>query len=139
MQLITCVAYNRNEAKITLVNVPDRPGAVATIFSPLAEANINVDMIIQNIAHDEGSTDVTFTVPQSDLLKSIDVLEKEKTTIGFERFTSDDNVTKISVVGVGMLSHAGVSSTIFEALASRSINILTLYTSEIKVSVLIAQ
>src|SRR3546814_3551229 len=96
-------------------------------------------MIIQNIAHDEGSTDVTFTVPQSDLLKSIDVLEKAKTTIGFERFTSDDNVAKISVVGVGMRSHAGVASTMFEALASRGINILAISTSEIKVSVLIAQ
>src|SRR3546814_10861227 len=90
-------------------------------------------MIIQNIAHDEGSTDVTFTVPQSDLLKSIDVLEKAKTTIGFERFTSDDNVAKISVVGVGMRSHAGVASTMFEALASRGINILAISTSAIKV------
>src|SRR3546814_9231123 len=110
-QFSTGVAYNRNEENITLVNVPDRPGAVSTIFLPLAEANINVDMIIQNIAHDEGSTDVTFTVPQSDLLKSIDVLEKAKTTIGFERFTSDDNVAKISVVGVGMRSHRSEEHT----------------------------
>src|SRR3546814_6690180 len=94
-------------------------------------------MIIQNIAHDEGSTDVTFTVPQSDLLKSIDVLEKAKTTIGFERFTSDDNVAKISVVGVGLRSHAGVASTMFEALASRGLKLLAISTSEIKVSVLI--
>src|SRR3546814_19867239 len=81
-QLITGVAYSRNEAKITLIDVPDRPGAVATIFSPLAKANINVDMIIQNIAHNAGSTDVTFTVPQSDLVRSIDVLEKAKGNIG---------------------------------------------------------
>jgi aspartate kinase len=138
-QLITGVAYNRNEAKITLLDVPDRPGAVATIFSPLAEANINVDMIIQNIAHDAGSTDVTFTVPQSDLVKSMDVLEKAKATIGFKSLASNDNVAKISVVGVGMRSHAGVASQMFEALASRGINILAISTSEIKVSVLIAE
>ena len=138
-QLITGVAYNRNEAKITLTNVPDRPGAVATIFSPLAQANINVDMIIQNIAHDTGSTDVTFTVPQSDLVRSLDVLEKARGTIGYERAISDDNVAKISVVGVGMRSHAGVASSMFEALAARGINILAISTSEIKVSVLIAE
>src|SRR3546814_11038914 len=123
-QFSTGVAYNRNEENITLVNVPDRPGAVSTIFLPLAEANINVDMIIQNIAHDEGSTDVTFTVPQSDLLKSIDVLEKAKTMLGFERFTSDDNVATISVVVVGMRSHEGVASTMFEPLAARARNTL---------------
>ncbi len=138
-QLITGVAYNRNEAKITLLDVPDRPGAVANIFSPLAKANINVDMIIQNIAHNAGSTDVTFTVPQSDLVKSLDVLEKAKKDIGYASLASDDNVAKISVVGVGMRSHAGVASTMFDALAARGINILAISTSEIKVSVLIAE
>ena len=138
-QLITGVAYNRNEAKITLIDVPDRPGAVASIFSPLAKANINVDMIIQNIAHNAGSTDVTFTVPQSDLAKSLDVLEKARTDIGYAKLISDDNVAKISVVGVGMRSHAGVASSMFDALAARGINILAISTSEIKVSVLIAE
>src|SRR3546814_16084788 len=121
MQLITCVAYNRNEAKITLVNVPDRPGAVATIFSPLAEANIDVDMIIQNIAHDEGSTDVTFPVPQSDLLKSIDVLETAQTPVGLERFTSDERVAKNSALGLGVPRHADVSSPSFTVRASPGI------------------
>ena len=138
-QLITGVAYNRNEAKITLIDVPDRPGAVASIFSPLAKANINVDMIIQNIAHDAGSTDVTFTVPQSDLARSLDVLEKAKGDIGYAGLKSDDNVAKVSVVGVGMRSHAGVASSMFDALAARGINILAISTSEIKVSVLIAE
>ncbi len=138
-QLITGVAYNRNEAKITLVNVPDRPGAVATVFGPLAAANINVDMIVQNVAHDTGKTDVTFTVPSTELARSLDVLEKSQADIGHERVISDDNVAKISVVGVGMRSHAGVAQTMFKALADRGINILAISTSEIKVSVLIAE
>jgi len=138
-QLITGVAYNRNEAKITVVAVPDRPGAVAALFGPLAEANVNVDMIVQNIAHDTGNTDVTFTVPRTDLLKSLDVLGKAKENIGYERLITDDNVAKISVVGVGMRSHAGVAQTMFQALGSRGINIQAITTSEIKVSVLIAE
>jgi aspartate kinase len=138
-QLITGVAYNRNEAKITVVEVPDRPGTVAALFGPLAEANVNVDMIVQNIAHDTGNTDVTFTVPRTDLPKSLDVLEKAKADIGFSRLITDDNVAKISVVGVGMRSHAGVAQTMFQALGSRGINILAITTSEIKVSVLIAE
>jgi aspartate kinase len=138
-QLITGVAYNRNEAKITVVEVPDRPGAVASLFGPLADANVNVDMIVQNIAHDTGNTDVTFTVPRTDLPKSLDVLEKARGDIGYSRLITDDNVAKISVVGVGMRSHAGVAQTMFQALGSRGINIQAITTSEIKVSVLIAE
>ncbi len=136
-QLITGIAHDKNEAKITLTRVPDVPGAVARIFSPLAEANINVDMIIQNIAHDAGSTDVTFTVPGAELARAIDVLEKARDGIGFEKMTHDTKVAKISVVGVGMRSHAGVASTMFQCLAARGINIQAISTSEIKVSVLI--
>ena len=138
-QLITGVAYNRNEAKITVVEVPDRPGAVGSLFGPLAEANVNVDMIVQNIAHDTGNTDVTFTVPRTDLPKTLDVLEKARADIGYSRLITDDNVAKISVVGVGMRSHAGVAQTMFSALGSRGINIQAITTSEIKVSVLIAE
>ena len=138
-QLITGVAYNRNEAKITVVEVPDRPGAVGALFGPLADADVNVDMIVQNIAHDTGNTDVTFTVPRTDLPKSLDVLEKAKADIGYTRLITDDNVAKISVVGVGMRSHAGVAQTMFQALGSRGINIQAITTSEIKVSVLIAE
>jgi aspartate kinase len=117
--------------------VPDRPGAVAHIFSPLADAAINVDMIIQNVGRDKGETDVTFTVPGADLARALDVLEGQKDVIGFNRVIPDTKVAKVSVVGVGMKSHAGVASTMFQSLADRGINILAISTSEIKVSVLI--
>ncbi|SFR97871.1 aspartate kinase [Sphingomonas jatrophae] len=136
-QLITGIAHDKNEAKVTLTAVPDRPGAVATIFSPLADASINVDMIVQNVAHSTGSTDVTFTVPQAELARALDVLEKQRPTIGYESLVHDTSVAKISVVGVGMRSHAGVAAAMFKALADRGINILAITTSEIKVSVLI--
>ncbi|MFC3578566.1 aspartate kinase [Sphingomonas hylomeconis] len=142
-QLITGIAHDKNEAKITLTNVPDKPGAVAAIFEPLAEANINVDMIIQNIAHLKGqaapSTDVTFTVPGADLARSLDVLGKAQGAIGYVELVHDTRVAKISVVGVGMKSHAGVASTMFKTLGERGINILAITTSEIKVSVLIEE
>ena len=138
-QLITGVAYDRNEAKITLVAVPDRPGAVGAIFGPLADAHVNVDMIVQNVAHDTGNTDVTFTVPRNELSKSLDVLTRAENSIGYARLLSADNVAKISVVGVGMRSHAGVAQTMFKALGERGINIQAITTSEIKVSVLIAE
>lgn len=136
-QLITGIAADKNEAKVTLTRIADRPGAVATVFEPLAAANINVDMIIQNIAKDKGETDVTFTVPKADLLRTQSLLEEHKDKIGFFRMISDDKVAKVSVVGVGMRSHAGVASTMFKALADRGINIQAISTSEIKVSVLI--
>ncbi|MEO0062142.1 MAG: hypothetical protein RLZZ08_702 [Pseudomonadota bacterium] len=138
-QLITGIAADKNEAKVTLTRVPDRPGAVAGIFGPLAAASINVDMIIQNIAKDKGETDVTFTVPKADLLRTQTLLEEQKEAIGFYRMISDDKVAKISVVGVGMKSHAGVAATMFKALADRGINVQAISTSEIKVSVLIDQ
>ena len=138
-QLITGIAHDKNEAKITLTSVPDKPGAVAAIFAPLAEAGINVDMIVQNVAHSAGSTDVTFTVPSSDLPRSLDVLGQAKGEIGFEGLVHDTRVAKISVVGVGMRSHAGVASTMFTTLGDRGINILAITTSEIKVSVLIEE
>ncbi len=136
-QLITGIAADKNEAKVTLTRVPDRPGAVAAIFGPLADANINVDMIIQNIAKDKGETDVTFTCPQADLARTQALLEERKDKIGYYRMIADSKVAKVSVVGVGMRSHAGVASTMFKALADRGINIQAISTSEIKVSVLI--
>ncbi|MGT2514150.1 aspartate kinase [Sphingomonas panni] len=138
-QLITGIAHDKNEAKITLVAVPDRPGAVASIFAPLAGTGINVDMIVQNIAHSTGSTDVTFTVPSAELARALDTLEKAKSDIGFQKVLHDTRVAKVSVVGVGMRSHAGVASTMFTALADRGINIQAITTSEIKVSVLIEE
>jgi aspartate kinase len=136
-QLITGIAADKNEAKVTLTRVPDRPGAVANIFAPLADANINVDMIIQNVGRDKGETDVTFTCPQADLARCTDILENQRDAIGYNRLIPDTKVTKISVVGVGMKSHAGVASTMFSSLADRKINIQAISTSEIKVSVLI--
>ncbi|MBB3693996.1 aspartate kinase [Sphingomonas sp. BK580] len=144
-QLITGIAHDKNEAKITLTRVPDQPGTVASIFEPLAAANINVDMIIQNIAHQSASdgtsstsaTDVTFTVPAADLARSIEALNQARETIGFGELIHDTRVAKISVVGVGMRSHAGVASTMFTTLGARGINIQAISTSEIKVSVLI--
>lgn len=137
-ELIAGVAYDRNEAKVTIAAVPDRPGIVAAIFGALADANINVDMIVQNIAN-EAATDVTFTVPRTELTRARSVLEANAEAIGYARLVTDDTVVKISVVGVGMKSHAGVAVTMFRALADRGINVLAITTSEIKVSVLIAE
>ncbi|WP_066662067.1 MULTISPECIES: aspartate kinase [unclassified Sphingomonas] len=136
-QLITGIAADKNEAKVTLTNVPDRPGAVAHIFGPLAEGGINVDMIVQNIAHATGSTDVTFTVPRAELARALDLLQKAKGPIGYDELIHDTKIAKVSVVGVGMRSHAGVAATMFDTLGARRINILAITTSEIKVSVLI--
>ncbi|WP_428332648.1 aspartate kinase [Novosphingobium sp.] len=136
-QLITGIAADKNDAKVILTAVPDRPGAVAEIFGPLAEANINVDMIIQNVGRADTDTDVTFTVPQSDLERTKVLLDANRATIGYEKLSTDSKVSKISVVGVGMRSHAGVAATMFRALADRAINIQAISTSEIKVSVLI--
>jgi aspartate kinase len=136
-ELITGIAADRNEAKVTLTRVADKPGAVAGIFGPLADANINVDMIIQNVAKDKGETDVTFTVPLADLPRAEALLQGQQQAIGFYRMIADSKVAKISVVGVGMRSHAGVAATMFKTLADRGINIQAISTSEIKVSVLI--
>ncbi|HEX4694258.1 aspartate kinase [Sphingomonas sp.] len=140
-QLITGIAHDKNEAKITLTSVSDTPGSVAAIFAPLAAAGINVDMIIQNIAHQTAehaaATDVTFTVPAVDLPRSIDALNAAKGEIGFDKLVHDTRVAKISVVGVGMKSHTGVAATMFTTLGARGINIQAISTSEIKVSVLI--
>ena len=136
-QLVTGIAHDRNEARIVLTRVPDRPGAVGHIFTPLASAGINVDMIIQNVGRDKGETDVTFTVPRSDLPRAQALLEDRRSAIGFNRIVIDSKVAKISVVGVGMRSHAGVAATMFTSLADRNINIQAISTSEIKISVLI--
>ena len=136
-QLVTGIAHDKNEAKIILTRVPDRPGAVANIFEPLAEASINVDMIIQNVGRDKGETDVTFTVPQADLARAQALLEDQRDLIGFNRIITDSRIAKISVVGVGMKSHAGVAGTMFRSLSDRGINVQAISTSEIKISVMI--
>ncbi|MEO5373792.1 MAG: aspartate kinase [Alphaproteobacteria bacterium] len=138
-QLVSGIAYSRDDAKITLVGVADRPGVAAAIFGPLAEANVNVDMIVQNISEDGKTTDLTFTVAKGDLVRAQEVLEKCRPDLRFARLVPDPNVVKVSVIGVGMRSHAGVAQTMFSALAERNINIQVISTSEIKVSVLIAE
>jgi len=137
-EVVSGIAYSNDEAKITLVQVADRPGVAASIFGPLADANINVDMIVQNVSADGRATDVTFTVPRADLERSIKVIEASKDTLGYRQITPDPNVVKISVIGVGMRSHAGVAQRMFKTLAEKGINIQVISTSEIKVSVLIS-
>ena len=138
-ELVSGIAYSRDEAKITLIGVADSPGVSAGIFGPLADTSINVDMIVQNVSEDGETTDMTFTVPRGDLKRALQLLEEKKEEIVYERMLSDSDVVKISVVGVGMRTHAGVAATMFKALAEKGINIQVITTSEIKVSVLIAE
>ncbi len=138
-ELVSGVAYSRDEAKITLIKVADRPGVAAAIFGPLTEAAINVDMIVQNVSEDGKSTDLTFTVTKADLERAVKVLNEHKDGLGYQALVADKNVVKVSVVGVGMRSHAGVAQTMFRALADKGINIQVISTSEIKISVLIAE
>ena len=138
-QIVSGIAYSRDEAKITLVGVPDRPGVAAAIFGPLAEANVNVDMIVQNVSADNSLTDLTFTVTRGDLARAVEVLEKAARDLDFKTLTPDASVVKVSVIGVGMRSHAGVANQMFQALADKGINIQVISTSEIKISVLIAE
>jgi len=137
-EIVSGIAHSGNEAKITLVRVPDNPGIAAAIFGPLAEASINVDMIVQNVSEDGKATDLTFTVPKDDLARTLEVLGGQKERLGFERVEADPDVVKISVVGVGMRSHAGVALRMFKALADKGINIQVISTSEIKISVLVS-
>jgi len=137
-EIVSGIAHSGNEAKITLVRVPDNPGIAAAVFGPLSEASINVDMIVQNVSDDGKATDLTFTVPKDDLARTLEVLEGSKKTLGFERVVGDPDVVKISVVGVGMRSHAGVAMRMFQALADKGINIQVISTSEIKISVLVS-
>ena len=137
-QVVSGIAYSRDEAKVTLVKVPDRPGVAAAIFGPLSDSAINVDMIVQNIAED-GTTDLTFTVTKADLARTVKTLEERRKNLGFKELKPDPNVVKISVIGVGMRSHAGVAQMMFQTLAEKGINIQVISTSEIKVSVLVAE
>lgn len=136
-ELVTGIAYSRDEAKITLVKVADKPGIAAAIFGPLAEAGINVDMIVQNVSEGDAMTDLTFTVSHAELDKARAVVEAASADIGYQQLIADGDVAKISVIGVGMRSHTGVAQKMFHALADRGINLHVISTSEIKVSVLI--
>jgi aspartate kinase len=137
-EVVTGIAYARDESQISLRRVPDRPGISAAIFGPLAEANVNVDMIVQSVSEDGSRTDMTFTVPDGDLDKATKVIEENREQIGYELIQSDRGLVKVSVIGMGMRSHAGVAATAFRALAERGINIRAITTSEIKFSLLIS-
>ncbi len=138
-EIVSGIAFSRDEAKVTLVSVPDHPGVAASIFGPLAEANVNVDMIVQNISPDGTATDLTFTVGNVDLERAVEVLESRKEELGYEALLQDPDVAKVSVVGIGMRSHAGVAQKMFKTLADKGINIQAITTSEIKVSVIVSE
>ncbi len=136
-QVVTGIAYSKDEAQITLRRVADKPGVAAGVFGPLAEASINVDMIVQNISEDGRHTDITFTVPVADYERSLAILRGAESSIGYADLQGATDVGKVSVIGIGMRSHAGVAAACFRALADRAINIRAITTSEIKISVLI--
>ena len=136
-QVVSGIAYAKDEAKITILKVADKPGVAGCIFGPLADANINVDMIVQNVAPDGKSTDMTFTVQAAELARTLAVLKAAEKDIGHAEVRSSGDIAKISVIGIGMRSHAGVAAQMFKALAAKGINIQAISTSEIKISVLI--
>jgi len=138
-QLVSGIAYSCDEGKISLIGVSDRPGVAANIFGPLADSSVNVDMIVQSTSSDGKSTDLTFTVGRADVERALDILTRLQAEIGIRAIQTDHNVVKISVIGVGMRSHAGVAQTMFRTLAEKGINIQVISTSEIKISVLIAE
>ena len=133
---VTGVAYSKDDAKITLIGVQDKPGVAADIFEPLNKSQINVDMVIQNISSDENTTDITFTIKRNDLMKTLEILSKN-TRIKYKKITQNDKVSKVSIVGAGMVSTPGVTYKMFRGLAEEKINILAISTSEIKLSVII--
>ncbi|UUX51420.1 aspartate kinase [Nisaea acidiphila] len=137
-KIVSGIAYSPEEAKVTVRHVPDRPGVAASIFGSLADAAVNVDMIVQNVTEDGNTTDMTFTIGKTDLERAQQVLEKLRDELGFKEVNADPNVAKVSVVGVGMRSQPGVAKTMFRTLSDKGINIQVISTSEIKVSVLIA-
>jgi aspartate kinase len=135
--IVTGIAFSKDEAQIAIRRVADKPGVAAAIFGPLADASINVDMIVQNVSPDGATTDLTFTVPAADYERATDVLRRARPNIGYERLDGATDVAKVSVIGIGMRSHAGVAALAFKALAERRINIRAITTSEIKFSMLI--
>lgn len=136
---VTGIAYSRDEAKITLHRINDQPGIAASIFGPLADAGVNVDMIVQNVSPDGKKTDLTFTVTRSELGRALDAIEKARDIIGYRDIIQDANVAKVSIIGIGMRAHPGVAQAMFRTLSEKGINIQVISTSEIKVSVLIAE
>ena len=138
-KVVTGIAYSKNDAKVTLVGVIDKPGVAADIFEPLGENNINIDMVIQNISSDGKETDVTFTIKREDLNKTLNLIEKSNKKINYKKIIHDDKVSKVSIIGAGMIANPGVTYKMFRSLANEDINILAISTSEIKISVLVKE
>ena len=136
-KVVTGITYSKNDAKVTLLNVKDKPGVAADIFEPLGKSNINVDMVVQNISSDEKETDITFTVKREDLSKTLKIIENNRVNVDYKKLIHDDKLSKVSIIGAGMIVHPGVTYKMFRALANERINILVISTSEIKISVLI--
>ena len=136
-KVVTGIAYSKNDAKVTLVGVADKPGVAAEIFEPLGKNNINIDMVIQTAASDGKKTDVTFTIKREDLLKTLKLIEKNNQHLNYEKIIRDDKVSKVSIIGAGMVANPGVVHKMFSALGREQINILAISTSEIKISVLV--
>ena len=137
--IVSGIAYSRDEAKITLTEIPDKPGVAASVFGPLAGAGVNVDMIVQSSSQDGRSADITFTIGKADMERALETLQRDRDALGYTELLSDSDVVKVSVIGVGMRTHAGVAQKMFETLHEKGINIQVISTSEIKVSVLIAE
>jgi aspartate kinase len=136
-KVVTGVTYSKNDAKITLLDVKDKPGVAADIFEPLDKSNINVDMVVQNISSDKNKTDITFTIKREDLRKTIKIIKKNRENVDYKKLIHDDKVSKVSIIGAGMIVHPGVTYKMFRSLADEKVNILVISTSEIKISVLI--
>jgi len=135
--LISGIAFNQDEAKLTIMGVPDKPGVAHQLLGPIADANIEVDMIIQNVTPDDATTDFTFTVHRNDYDRALEILSRIADELGAREVSGDNAIVKISLVGVGMRSHAGIASTMFAALAREGVNIRMISTSEIKISVVV--
>ena len=134
--VVTAIACDKNESKISVRQVPDKPGIATKLFNPIANANINVDMIVQNVSAD-GATDLTFTLPKVDLKKALPIITQAAHEIGAKEIQSSENIAKVSIIGIGMRSHAGIAAKVFETLAREGINIQMISTSEIKISLVI--
>jgi aspartate kinase len=138
-KVVTGIAYSKNNAKVSIVGVVDKPGVAADVFEPIGKNNINVDMVIQNTSLDGKTANITFTIKQEDLKKTLNIIEKNKGNINYKKITHDEKLAKVSIIGAGMIASPGVTYKMFRSLANKKINILAIATSEIKISVLVQE